>query len=70
MKVSFGLEVARCGALGAVGVVCASCCRGSCAGGGQRGAGGVVAVQVVERGAVLDRNAQVAEVVVAERGAA
>ena len=50
-----GLEVARCAAFGAVGVVPAAGCRGPCAGGGQRGAGGVVAVQVVEVAAALDR---------------
>ena len=47
-----GLEVARCGALGAVGVVRAAGCRGPRAVGGQRGAAEVVAeVVVAERGA-------------------
>ena len=65
-----GLGVAGCAAFGAVGVVRAAGCRGPRAVGGELCAGGVVAVQVVECGAVLDRNAQAAEGVVAERGAA
>ena len=50
-----GLEVARCAAFGAVGVVRAAGCRGPCAVGGQRGAAEVVAVQVEEVAARLDR---------------
>ena len=54
-----GLEVACRGTLGAVGVVGAAGGRGrpAC---GQRGTSEVVAVQVVERAAALDRYAQTA----------
>ena len=54
------LEIARRAALGTVGVVGAAGCRRRPAR-GQRGAAEVVAVQMVERAAPLDRDAQTAE---------